>query len=197
MDFQNGINLNGATRTIETIRGVGATPEGKISGVISGAAGLTLDNTTTGLTPGTLILSGANTYSGATTVNAGALNIQNPTALGTTAAGTTVSSGAALQIQGGIAVGAEALTLNGSGIANDGALRNISGDNSMSGAITLGSLSTIGSDAGTLTLSGDISGAFTLRKVGAGTLTLSGLPQTLLVEHSWPTGPFNLTRRAT
>ena len=39
-------------------------------------------------------------------------------ALGTTAGGTAVSSGAALQFQGGIAVGAEALTLNGDGVAS-------------------------------------------------------------------------------
>jgi hypothetical protein len=39
------------------------------------------------------------------------LNIQNATALGTTGGSTTVASGAALQLQGGISVGAEALTL--------------------------------------------------------------------------------------
>jgi hypothetical protein len=36
-----------------------------------------------------------------------------------------VASGAALQLQGGISVGAEALTLNGSGVSDDGALRGI------------------------------------------------------------------------
>ena len=44
---------------------------------------------------GTLILSGANTYSGATTVNTGSLRAANNSALGTTAGGVTVSSGAA------------------------------------------------------------------------------------------------------
>ena len=139
-----------------------------LSGVIDGGGALTKSGA------GTLTLSGANIYTGATNVSAGVLNIQNATALGTTAAGTTVSSGAALQIQNNIAVGAEALTLNGSGISNTGALRNISGTNSWSGAITLGSASTIGSDAGNLTLSGIISGSFALSKAGAGTLTLTG-----------------------
>ena len=37
-------------------------------------------------------LSGADTYSGATTVSAGVLNIQNATALGTTGSGTTVAT---------------------------------------------------------------------------------------------------------
>jgi hypothetical protein len=55
------------------------------------------------------------------------LNIQNASALGTTAAGTSVTSGAALRIQGDITVGAEGLTLNGTGVSGDGALRNISG----------------------------------------------------------------------
>ncbi|WP_395753590.1 autotransporter-associated beta strand repeat-containing protein [Prosthecobacter sp.] len=148
---------------------------------------------------GTLILSGANTYTGATTVSTGVLNIQNASALGTTAGGTSVASGAALQIQGSITTGAEALTLNGTGISSDGALRNISGTNTYAGLVTLGSATRINSDAGTLTLSnaGSITGATfdltvggagdttinsrilttsgSLTKDGAGTLTLTGL----------------------
>ncbi len=153
-----------------TINGTGNTT---ISGVISNSAG---SGMITKAGTGTLILSGSNTYKGTTTISAGVLNIQNATALGTTAAGTTVSSGAALQIQGGIAVGAEALTLNGSGIASDGALRNISGNNSYAGAITLGSASTIYSDAGTLTLSGAIAnGGFAATFDGSGNITANGL----------------------
>jgi fibronectin-binding autotransporter adhesin len=145
---------------------------------------------------GVLTLTGANTYTGATNINAGVLNIQNATALGTAAGGTTVASGAALQTQGGITVTGEALTLNGTGTSNDGALRNISGNNTWTGGVTLGSASRINSDAGTLTLSGNIGGntqnltvggagntaisgvigttTGSLTKDGAGTLTLSG-----------------------
>jgi autotransporter-associated beta strand protein len=122
----------------------------------------------------TFSLTGASNYGGLTTVSAGVLNIRNGTALGSTALGTTVATGAALQIQGGVAVGTEALTLNGSGIAGTGAFRNISGNNSFAGPITLSSTSTIGSDYGILTLSGVISGSGGLTKTGAGTLTLSG-----------------------
>src|SRR5204862_153494 len=112
----------------------------------------------------------------ATTISAGVLNIQNNTALGTIAGGTSVTSGAALQIQGGITVGAEALTLNGTGIASDGALSNISATNSYAGDITLGSASRINSDAGTLTLSGNIGGATQNLTVGGlGNTTLSGI----------------------
>src|SRR5204863_9944359 len=71
---------------------------------------------------------------------------------------------------------AEALTLNGTGISSDGALRNISGANSYGGDITLGSASRINSDAGTLTLSGAIGGATqNLTVGGSGNTTLSGI----------------------
>jgi hypothetical protein len=42
-----------------------------------------------------------------------------------------VAAGAALQLQGGINIGAEGLTLSGTGAADDGALRNISGANTL------------------------------------------------------------------
>lgn len=148
-----------------------------LSGIISDFAGITgAKGALTKTDLGTVTLKGANTYAGATTVSAGALNIQNNTALGTTTAGTTVSSGAALQIQGGITVGAEALSLNGGGVANDGALRNISGSNSYGGAITLQSASTIASDAGILTLSNTLTNAgFTSTFRGAGNVTANGV----------------------
>ncbi|MEY2518652.1 MAG: fibronectin-binding autotransporter adhesin [Verrucomicrobiota bacterium] len=124
----------------------------------------------------TFSLTGASNYGGATTVSGGVLNIRSATALGSTASGTTVANGAALQIQGGIVVGTEALALNGSGIASDGAFRNISGNNSFAGAITLGSASTISSDSGTLTLSGAINnGGFLLTEMGAGNGTVTSV----------------------
>ena len=151
-----------------TLGGVGSTVISQA--ITTGVGTLTKDGT------GTATLLGADTYTGATTVSVGVLNIQNATGLGTTASGTTVSSGAALQVQGGITVGAEALTLNGGGVASNGALRNISGNNSFAGAITLASASTIDSDAGTLTLSGGITnGGFASTFSGAGSITENGL----------------------
>lgn len=143
-----------------------------VAGVVSGAGIFTKTNT------GTLSLTGANSYTGSTTVAAGVLNLQNATALGTVAAGTTVASGAALQIQGDITVGDEALTLFGTGVANDGVLRNVSGANTYGGLITLGAASRINADAGSLTLSntGTITGAgFDLTVGGAGDTTLAGI----------------------
>jgi autotransporter-associated beta strand protein len=123
---------------------------------------------------GVLTLSGTNTYSGGTAVNAGVVNIQNGAALGSSAS-TTVASGAALQTQGGITVNNQALTLNGFGVANDGALRNISGNNTWTGAVTLGSATRINSDAGTLTISNGVSGAGqNLTVGGAGNTVISG-----------------------
>ena len=51
--------------------------------------------------------------------------------------GVTVASGAALELQGGITVGAEALSINGTGVGANGALRNISGNNTWGGTVTL------------------------------------------------------------
>lgn len=110
---------------------------------------------------GTMVLTGSNTFGGTATVSAGVLNIRSNTALGATgggavANGTIVSTGAALQMQGGIAVGTEHLTLNGNGIGNDGALRSLSGANSWAGPINLADHALIKTDADTLTLTGAI-----------------------------------------
>jgi fibronectin-binding autotransporter adhesin len=142
-----------------------------IGGVISGAFGITKAGV------GTAVLTGANDYTGAITVNAGVLNIRHATATGTTAGGVTVASGAALEMQGGITVGAEALTLNNDGVSSAGSLRNVSGNNTWGGAIALSSNATrINSDAGTLTLSGAISnGAINLTMGGAGDIAANGV----------------------
>ena len=118
----------------------------------------------------TLTLSNNNTYSGSTSINDGVVRITNGGALGDTTNGTTVSNGAALQLQGGIAVGDEPLTIAGHGLSNTGALRNISGSNSWAGLITMqsGVQTRIQSDSGTLTLSGGV------HSPGGNSLYLSG-----------------------
>ncbi|MDA7780257.1 autotransporter-associated beta strand repeat-containing protein, partial [Candidatus Pelagibacter sp.] len=147
---------------------------------------------------GTLTLSAANTYTGATTISAGVATISNNTSFGTTDAATTIASGAALNVSGGVTV-AEAITINGTGVSSNGAIRSTSGDNTFSGLVTLGAHSEIQSDANTLTLnvssgnaitgtynltfdgSGDTTvndpiatGSGTLTKAGSGTLLLEG-----------------------
>ncbi len=139
---------------------------------------------------GTLILSGANTYKGGTTISAGTLNIQNNSSLG--ASPVTVSGSGQLQLQGGLSGVSNSLTLDG------GSLYNVSDANTFSGAIIVSDDTTFGGAAGTLTLSntsaitatnktitfnGDsnisVSGAVSLgngglTQSGSGTLTLDG-----------------------
>ncbi len=164
--------LGNATANVISIDGTGNI---LISSIISGSnRNLTLNASGSG----SLVLSGANTYSGTTVLNSGVMNIRNATALGSTAAGTSVAAGAAIQIQGGISVGAEALTLNGMGVSNLGALRNISGANSFGGLVTLGSSSQINSDAGSLSLSntGVITGSgFSLTVGGSGNTSIASI----------------------
>ena len=171
-------NISGGTSGNAANLSANGTGTVVISGGIStgNASAVNLTKSSTG----TLILSGANSYTGATLVSGGALVLQNNSALGTgvgaSTSGVTVSSGGALQLQGGISTtSAVTLTLNGTGVtaAPGGALENVSGNNTYSGAIVYGAASTIGSDAGTLTLTGGINSAFASVFGGAGNITVS------------------------
>jgi len=181
--LNNGTFTIAGNKTIDSMTGSGGTALGSYtltigddtdtscsySGVISGTGGITKAG------DGMLILSGLNTYTGTTSISTGILRAANARALGTTAGGVIVNSGAALELSGGIAIGAEALTLFGSGISSGGALRNISGNNSYAGAITLSSATQINSDSGTsLTLSGKVDGHYALNINGSGSVTLGG-----------------------
>ena len=167
--YANAFSLSfGSTSTIS----VDPSRTLTLSGVISGFGGLTKSGA------GTLVLQGNNSYWGATTISQGIVNIQTATALGNTIGNVSIASGAELQVQGGIAVGAgESITsIAGTGTGSSGALRNISGANTWNGAITLGGATTIGSDAGTLTLAGAVGTAGNLLTVtGGGNTTISGV----------------------
>ncbi|MBN2577498.1 MAG: autotransporter-associated beta strand repeat-containing protein [Pirellulales bacterium] len=74
VDFQNGINLNGAGRTIQVDDNLNTDADYAIvSGAISNITG-TAGPLKTG--PGVLRLTGSNTYNGATTISAGALEAE-------------------------------------------------------------------------------------------------------------------------
>ncbi|MBA4304944.1 MAG: hypothetical protein C0424_12015 [Sphingobacteriaceae bacterium] len=141
-----------------------------ISGGIAGSGTFTKTGA------GVLTLTSANTFSGDKVISAGAINVQNASALGSAGA-ITVNSGAALQIQGGITF-ARPVTVNGTGISNTGAIRNISGNNTLSGLITLASAARIQSDANTLTLSAATAISATNQNLtlgGSGAISITGI----------------------
>jgi autotransporter-associated beta strand protein len=180
--FNSGsiFNANGANIVLSANRGVTLAGSANIivnngsfitiEGVITGPGSLTLSNAISGI----LTLSATNSYEGLTTISGGTLHITNALGLGSASAGTVVADGRTLQISNGIIV-AEPITINGSGESNIGAIYFESGNNTYSGAITLGSNSTITSAAGNQTISGTINGAYTLGIAAAGNWTQSGI----------------------
>lgn len=177
-------NLNGRTETISALEGaVGASvalgggtltlngnAQTVYDGTLSGAGTLAKGGT------GKLSLTGSSAgLSAAVNVSAGIVNVSGAAAnmLGT---GTvTVSGTGNLEVQAG-AVLPNAMSLNSNGTgALDGAVQNIAGNNTLSGAVTLTGNSRVQSDAGTLTLSDTVAlGANTLNVGGVGNTTVSG-----------------------
>ena len=135
------------TGTTGVLTGTGYTvSNGTISAILAGAVPLT--KTTTGK----VTLSGVNTYTGATAINAGTLSV-NGTAIADTSA-ITVATGATLALTGSETIG----SLAGAG-------------NVTLGAFTLAA----GGDNTSTTFSGVASGTGGLTKLGTGIWTLSGL----------------------
>jgi autotransporter-associated beta strand protein len=130
---------------------------------------------------GTILLSGANTFTGPVTVSGGILKLGNSTALGTSVGSrTTVASGASLDVNGQTVDPTEILSITGTGFASVGAIENSS---TVSGTITqlvvngaanvggVGTLvltsSTSPAVASSLT-SSTVGTAFSLTKLGSG-----------------------------
>ncbi len=139
--------------------------------VSNAAASLTISGASTNTTgmlmktgAGTLILSGANLYSGATLINRGILTASNVDALGGSG-DTSVNTNAALNLtfSSNTLSNASTLTLNGQGPAGAGALV-FSGSNiTLNNPIVLGSATTIGgSGSGTMIMGGSITGSSNL-----------------------------------
>jgi autotransporter-associated beta strand protein len=124
---------------------------------------------------GTMYLAHSNSFSGLATVQEGVVRLYDDFALGETGGGTIVSNGAALVLDEGVHVGAEALTIRGVGPSSLGALQSLDGSNSWAGQVTLSADTTISvSGDHDLNLSGAVLGTGDLTKIGAGTLYFSG-----------------------
>ncbi|TAN37557.1 MAG: hypothetical protein EPN23_05095, partial [Verrucomicrobia bacterium] len=146
LSWSGAVDLGSATRTITV------TQPALFSGVVSGAGGLTKAGVTN------LTLSGANTYSGDTTISLGTLRVANALALQNStlrySAGTFVfSSNSTAYALGGLA-GSSNIALT-----NDGGA-----------TISL----TVGGNTSNTTYSGVLSQGGSLIKTGTGMLTLSG-----------------------
>lgn len=180
------LNLNGAIATNgNTVTLDGSGVNTNLSGVISGTGAVVKNDA------GTDTLSGANTYSGGTTINAGALNANRSNALGTggvTLAGGTLASTNSSAIANTIALTGSAvlkdITTSGTLTQTGGSFTLGMANATQSGNITLSNTSTnrtltLQVDSGTSTVSGVIangggSSAGSVTKTGSGTLVLSG-----------------------
>ncbi|MFA5149028.1 MAG: autotransporter-associated beta strand repeat-containing protein, partial [Candidatus Omnitrophota bacterium] len=120
----------------------GQTDDFTFDPVISGSISVQQKGT------GTTTLSGNNTYTGSTSIQAGTIKLGDDSALGTQDEGTSVEEGASLDLNGHDLFSAsedESLTIAGSGTAGEGSLFNsTAGMSTYSGSITLAAASTIG-----------------------------------------------------
>lgn len=125
--------------------------------------------------PGTLVLGGANTFSGVVGINGGIVKATHALAFGATTAGTSVAAGAALWLNGP-AILNESLTLSGKGPGNQGTFATESGGGYWGGPITLLTDVVITSEAGlTLICADTIQGSGSIIKQGEGDLTFNGI----------------------
>ncbi len=177
------IIVNAATLTLEgniapnttgralVLAGTGA---GSSTGIISNGT-VTQLLAVTKSDAGTWTVSGANTYSGTTTVSLGTLKLGHPTALGNGTGGTTVAAGGTLDLNGQTGVN-EVITLNGTGVGGNGALVNQSGTpaNVASGVASL-TVTTGGTHSAVpaVTISGTGSGATVTATLGVSAASFS------------------------
>ena len=124
---------------------------------------------------GNLVLGGTNTYQGPVTVSAGTLTLNTSNGLGQTGTwGNTISSGSTLALQNNITVNEGGFDIAGTGASGAGAIRNVSGTNTLNGQLTMLGNTTITAAAGALTLTDQVgTDTYKLTTTGAGNITFS------------------------
>jgi fibronectin-binding autotransporter adhesin len=167
--------------------------------LIAGSASLTKSGT------GILILGGANTYSGAVTINSGTLRATSNQALGGNGKSVTINSGATLDFNGNNSAARDyAATIAGTGVAGSGAIVNTGGDqNNGVGSLTLSANASIGG-TGRLDVRPSIAGAGVVN-LGGNTLTKTGTNDFAIVDSVFTTngtidlqqGRLRVTRNST
>jgi len=178
-------NLNGKTESIGSLAGssggtaILALGAGTLSdsqstttsfdGSLTGSGTLKMQGT------GVLGLTGSSsTFTGAVAVTSGTVNAGATNATGTSTSTVTVSGTGNLQVQGGATL-ASKFNVTGTGGSGNGAIENVSGNNTLTGAVTASGASRIQSDSGTLTLSGATSlSGYSLNVGGTGNTTITG-----------------------
>ncbi|HEV7866431.1 MAG TPA: autotransporter-associated beta strand repeat-containing protein, partial [Chthoniobacteraceae bacterium] len=184
------LNLVGATPTI-TVTNAGTTA--RINSIMTGGAGLVAGGA------GNLVLAGANTFTGQTTVNSGTtLSLANAAALGASGVGneTIVNAGGTVNI-GGQTLLNERFNIAGTGVGGAGAIVNQGASNATNPSFTLGLTAdaTI-SAGGNIPVSYNASGAIVTgaggridvrlaaaAAAGSGTLNLGGFTLTKTGQH--------------
>ncbi len=156
LDFANGLDLNGVTRSIRVDANTAT-----ISGVISNSAGTPVGFIKTG--GGTLVLAQSNTFDGPATLSGGTLRLLEANAI---TGGVTVTSGT-LAVGNDAALGTADLRLSGGGLAADGAARTLANN------IVVTSTGTL-TGSQTLTHNGVISGSGSLSKTSTSVAELAG-----------------------
>ena len=194
----NDLNLGTGAVTLTNNPTLNAAGTLTLGGAVGGGSGLVKQGS------GTLILAGANTYSGTTTVAAGALNLLG----NNTTSGQVVLAGGTLNLGHAGALGSGTLVVNNGTIDNLAGSALVNANNNVitfngpltftgtndlnlgTGAVTLAVPTniTVSTSGKNLTLGGAIGGSFGLTKSGPGTLTLAGANT-----YGGPTGPTSIT----
>ena len=194
LDFNGSDSAIGNLQGAGNVRNEGATTyvqSGDFSGKITGSTGLTKNNVTT------LILSGANDYTGITVISGGTLQVGNGGATGTLGTGAVTNNGTLAVNRGGTYILANDISGTGNLIDQGSGSIILTGNNTYTGTTTIGAgsflqvgngdaVGTLGSGSvtnsgvlkfarnNTYTVSNVISGAGEVRQSGSGTTILTG-----------------------